>query len=149
MDIQNINTMNNLILEAIQYISKISKKKVTEDSISTYLNNKGAHNIDNKSIIDILKQLQGKGLINQLYSPIDAAITSKATHSTTSQSVISPIAENHVHDTSDNDIVTSVNDIINKPIPSMNRSLPATPMADGWNKYYFSCPHHREFFPEW
>ena len=48
MDIQNINTMDNLILEAIQYISKISKKKVTEDSISTYLNNKGAHNIDNK-----------------------------------------------------------------------------------------------------
>ena len=41
MDIQNINTMDNLILEAIQYISKISKKKVTEDSVSTYLNNKG------------------------------------------------------------------------------------------------------------
>ena len=93
MDIQNINTMDNLILEAIQYISKISKKKVTEDSISTYLNNKGAHNIDNKSIIEILKQLQGKGLINQLYRPIDRAITSKASHSTTSQSVISPIAE--------------------------------------------------------
>ena len=61
-------------------------------------------------------------MINQLYRPIDTAITSKAPHSTTSQSVISPIAENHVHDTSDNDIVTSVNDIINKPIP-------ATPMA--------------------
>ena len=44
----------------------ISKKKVTEDSISTYLNNKGAHNIDNKSIIETLNQLQGKGLINQL-----------------------------------------------------------------------------------
>ena len=118
MDFQNINTMDNLILEAIQYISKISKKKVTEDSISTYLNNKGAHNIDNKSVIEILKQLQGKGLINQLYRPIDTAITSKAPHSTTSQSVISPIAENHVHDTSDNDIVTSVNDIINKSILS-------------------------------
>ena len=88
-------------------------------------------------------------MINQIYRPIDAAVTSKGPHPTTSQSVISPIAENHVHDTSDNDIVTSVNDIINKPIPSMNRSLPATPMADGWNKYYSSCPHHREFFPEW
>ena len=109
---------NSLILEAIQYISKISKNKVTVDSISTYLNNKGTHNIDNKSVIEILKQLQGKGLINQLYRPIDTAITSKAPHSTTSQSVISPIAENHVHDTSDNDIVTSVNDIINKPIPA-------------------------------
>ena len=60
MGIQNINTMDNLILETIQYISKISKKKVTEDSISTYLNNKGVRNIDNKSIIEILKQLQGK-----------------------------------------------------------------------------------------
>ena len=121
--------MDNLTLEAIQYISKISKNKVTKDSISTYLNNNGAHNIDNKSIIDILKQLQGKGLIRQLYRPIDRAITSKAPHSTTSKSVISPIAENHVHDTSDNDIVTSVNDIINKPILSINRSLPATPMV--------------------
>ena len=64
MDIQNINTMINLILEAIQYISKISKKKVTEGSFSTYLNNKVAHNIGNKSIIEILKQLQGKVLIN-------------------------------------------------------------------------------------
>ena len=93
MDIQNINTMDNLILEAIQCISKISKKKVTEDSISTYLNNKGAHNIDNKPIIETLKQLQGKGLINQLYKPIDTGITSKARHSTTSQSITSPIAE--------------------------------------------------------
>ena len=48
--------MDNLILEAINCISKIGKKKVTEDNISTYLNNKGAHNIDNKSVIEILKQ---------------------------------------------------------------------------------------------
>ena len=114
--------MDNLILEAIHYISKISKEKVTEDSISTYLNNKGAHNIDNRSIIEILKQFQGKGLINQLYRPTDTAITSKAPHSTPSQSVISPIAENHVYDTSDN--------IIYKTIPSINRSLPATPMVE-------------------
>ena len=87
--------MDNLILEAIQYISKISKKKLTEDSISTYLNNKGAHNIDNKSIIEFVKQLQDKGLINQLYRRIDTAITSKALHSINSQSVISPIAETH------------------------------------------------------
>ena len=48
--------MDNLILEAINYIGKIGKKKVTEDNIPTYLNNKGAHNIDNKSVIEILKQ---------------------------------------------------------------------------------------------
>ena len=58
MDIQNTNKVDNLILQAIRYISKISKKKVTEDSISTYLNNKGAHNIENKSIIEPLNQLQ-------------------------------------------------------------------------------------------
>ena len=68
-------------------------------------------------------------MINQLYRPIDTAITSKAPHSTTSQSVISPIAENYVNATSDNDIITGDNDIINKPMPSINRSLPATPMV--------------------
>ena len=78
MDIQNFNKMKNLILNSIHYISKISKKKVMEDSISTYLNNKGSYNIDNKSIIEIVKQLQGMGLINQLYRPIDTAVTSKA-----------------------------------------------------------------------
>ena len=61
-------------------------------------------------------------MINQLYRPIDTAITTKAPHSTYSQSVTSPIAGNHANDTSDNDI-------INKPIPSINRSLPATSMA--------------------
>ena len=66
--------------------------------------------------------MQGKGLIKQLYRPTDTAITSKTLHSTSSQSVISPIAENHVND-------TSVNDVINKPIPAINRSLPATPMT--------------------
>ena len=93
MDIQKTNTMNSLILEAISYISKTSKKKVTEDSVSTYLNNKGII----KSIIEILKQLQDNGLINQLYRPIDTAMTSKAPHSTSSESVISPIAKNHVN----------------------------------------------------
>ena len=68
-------------------------------------------------------------MINQLYRPIDTAITSKAPHSTTSQPVTSPIAENNINGTSDNDIVTSVNDIINKPTPSINRSLPTTPIA--------------------
>ena len=114
--------MDTLILEAIHYISKTSKKKVTDFTVlSTYLNNKGAHNI-NKSINEILKQLHGEGLINQIYRPTDTAITSEAHHYTPSQSVISPIAENHVNDTSDNDI-------INKPNPSINRSLPVTPMA--------------------
>ena len=98
-----------------------SKYPYSEDSVSTYINNKGALNIENKSIIEILKQLQGKGLINQHCRPIDTAIISKAPHSTHSQSLISPIAENNVNDISDNDI-------INQSIPSINRSLPVTPM---------------------
>ena len=103
--------MENLILQVTHCISKINKKKVTEDSISTYLNNEGAHNIDNKSIIEILKRLQCTDLINQLCRSIDTILTSKASHFTPSQSIMSPIAENHANEASDNDI-------INKPIPS-------------------------------
>ena len=69
------------------------------------------------------------GLINQLWRPIDRAQTLKAPHFTTSQSVTSPIAENNINGTSDNEIFTSFNDIINKPTPSINRALPTTPMA--------------------
>ena len=111
--------MDNLILKAIYYISK---NKVTIDDISPYLNDKRAHNIENKSIIQTLNQLYGKCLIKQLLRPLGKAITLKALHSTPSQSVISPIAENHINGTSENDI-------INEPIPSINRSLSATPTA--------------------
>ena len=103
--------MENLILQVTHCISKINKKEVTEDSISTYLDNEEAHNIDNKSIIEILKRLQCTDLINQLYRSIDTILTSKASHSTPSQSIMSPIAENHANEASDNDI-------INKPTPS-------------------------------
>ena len=61
-------------------------------------------------------------MITRLYRPIATAITSKAPHSTPSQSAITFIPQNHVNDTSDNDV-------INKPIISTNRPLPATPMA--------------------
>ena len=90
-----------------------------------------AHNIDNESVIQTLNQLQGKGLISKRYRPIDTTITSKTPHPTPSQSLISPSAENHVND-------TSVNNIINKPIPSMNC----------WNKRYSLSPHYRKFFPK-
>ena len=73
-------------------------------------------------LLKALIQLQGKSLNNQIYRLIDAAITSKATHSTPAQSVISPTAENQVND-------TSVNDIVDKSTPSINRSLRATSMA--------------------
>ena len=111
--------MDNLILKAIYYISK---NKVTVVDILPYLNDKRAHDIENKSIIQTLNQLYGKCLIKQLLRPLGKAITLKALHSTPSQSVISPIAENHINGTSENDI-------INEPIPSINRSLSATPTA--------------------
>lgn len=111
--------MDNLILKAIYYISK---NKVTVVDILPYLNDKRAHNIENKSIIQTLNQLYGKCLIKQLLRPLGKAVTLKALHSTPSQSVISPIAENHINGTSENDI-------INEPIPSINRSLSATPTA--------------------
>lgn len=111
--------MDNLILKAIYYISK---NKVTVVDILPYLNDKRAHNIENKSIIQTLNQLYGKCLIKQLLRPLGKAITLKALHSTPSQSVISPIAENHINGTSENDI-------INEPIPSINRSWSATPTA--------------------
>ena len=57
-----------------------------------------------------------------LYRPIDTAIISKAPHFSPSQCLISPIVENHVNDTRDNDI-------INKLIPSINRSLLLAAMA--------------------
>ena len=56
-DIQNINTMENLILKAIYYMSKISKKKVVEDSIKGYIT------LTIIQIFEALNQLQGKGLI--------------------------------------------------------------------------------------
>ena len=111
--------MDNLILKAIYYISK---NKVTVDDISPYLNDKRAHNIDNKSIIQTLNQLYGKCLIKQLLRPLGKAITLKAPHSTPSQSLISPIAENHINEISESDI-------INEPISSINRSLSATTTA--------------------
>ena len=73
--------MDNLILKAIYYISK---NKVTVDDISPYLNDKRAHNIENKSIIQTLNQLYGKCLIKQLLRPLGKAITLKALHSTPS-----------------------------------------------------------------
>ena len=66
MDIHNINIMDNLTLWAIPYANKISKKKITVESIWTYFNNKATSSIDNNSIIKALNQLQGEDLINQL-----------------------------------------------------------------------------------
>ena len=92
---------------------------MTADYISNYLCNIGAHNIDNET----LNEIQNKGLINKLYRPIEATnTTSKTAQSTPSQSKTPLAEENHF---------IIINDSINKSIPpSLNRSLPATPIVE-------------------
>ena len=47
--------MENSILEAINYVSKISRQKVTVESISAFLNKKGPSNIEDQYIMEALK----------------------------------------------------------------------------------------------
>ena len=58
------------MLEAINYIRNVSKKKVTIDRIVTYLNNAGASNWDKESAEANLKEMQTKGIINENYKPL-------------------------------------------------------------------------------
>ena len=58
------------MLEAINYIRNVSKKKVTIDRIVTYLNNIGASNWDKESAEANLKEMQTKGNINENYKPL-------------------------------------------------------------------------------
>ena len=98
-------------------------KKVIADNISNYLFNIGAHNVDSDSIIETLKEMQSNGLINKLYRPMEVNnTTSKTLQSTHSQSKTPPAEENHF---------ITINDSINKSIlPSLNRSLPVTPIVE-------------------
>ena len=58
------------MLEAINYIRNVSKKKVTIDRIVTYLNNAGASKWDKESAEANLKEMQTKGIINENYKPL-------------------------------------------------------------------------------
>ena len=62
--------MDTQILEAIKYVRKVSKKKVTVDKIVTYLNNAGASNWDKESVEANLKEMQTKGIITENYMPL-------------------------------------------------------------------------------
>ena len=62
--------MDTQMLEAINYIRNVSKKKVTIDRIVTYLNNAGASNWDKESVEANLKEMQTKGIINENYKPL-------------------------------------------------------------------------------
>ena len=58
------------MLEAINYIRNVSKKKVTIDKIVTYLNNAGASNWDKESVVANLEEMETKGIINENYKPL-------------------------------------------------------------------------------
>ena len=52
------------MLESINYIRNISKKKVTIDQIVIYLNHAGASNWDKESVEANVKEMQTKGIIH-------------------------------------------------------------------------------------
>ena len=57
--------MENILLEAINYVSNISRQKVTVDNISTFLDKRKPNNLDNGVIIKTLQEMQAKGRINK------------------------------------------------------------------------------------
>ena len=113
--------MENILLEAINYVSNISRQKVTVDNISTFLDKRGPNNLDNEVIMKTLQEMQAKGLINKS----NRLISPKAPVSKPSPVQVSP---DPVNDTSI--INDSINKSLNKSIPpSINRSLPPTPIS--------------------
>ena len=62
--------MDPQMLEAMNYIRNVSKKKFTIDRIVTYLNNASASNWDRESAEANLKEMQTKGIINENYKPL-------------------------------------------------------------------------------
>ena len=107
--------MENSILEAINYVSKISRQKVTVESISTFLNKKGPSNIEDQYIMEALKDMQDKGVINKYNRPINLKSPQPTEIPTTAKKV------NVIN-------IRSINDSMNKTFPLLpNRSLPTTP----------------------
>ena len=107
--------MENSILEAINYVSKISRQKVTAESISTFLNKKGPSNIEDHYIMEALKDMQDKGVINKYNRPINLKSPQPTEIPSTAEKV------NVVN-------IRSINDSMNKTFPLLpNRSFPTTP----------------------
>ena len=107
--------MENSILEAINYVSKISRQKVTVESISTFLNKKGPSNIEDQYIMEALKDMQDKGVINKYNRLINLKSPQPTEIPTTAEKV--NVAN-----------IRSIHDSMNKTFPLLlNRSLPTTP----------------------
>ena len=98
------NTMENSILEAINYVSKISRQKVTVESISAFLNKKGPSNIEDHYIMEALKDMQDKGVINKYNRLINLKSPQPTEIPTTAEKV--NVAN-----------IRSINDSMNKTFP--------------------------------
>ena len=59
-DLLEIYIMNTQMLEVIDYIKNVNKKKVTVDKIVTWLNNAAPSNWDKESVEANLKEMQTK-----------------------------------------------------------------------------------------
>ena len=102
-------------IEAINYVNKISRQKVTVEIISTFLNKKGPNNIEDHYIMEALKDMQDKGVINKYNRPINLKSPQPTEIPTTAEKV--NVAN-----------IRSINDSMNKTFPLLpNRSLPTTP----------------------
>ena len=107
--------MENSILEAINYVSKISRQKVTVESISAFLNKKGPSNIEDHYIMEAIKDMQDKGVINKYNRLMNLKSPQPTEMPTTAEKV--NVAN-----------IRCINDSMNKTFPLLpNRSLPTTP----------------------
>ena len=113
--VDKYNTTENSILEAINYVSKISRQKVTVESISAFFNKKGPSNIEHHYIMEALKDMQDKGIINKYNRLINLKSPQPTAIPTTAEKV--NVAN-----------IRCINDSMNKTFPLLpNRSLPTTP----------------------
>ena len=62
--------MDTQMLEAINYIRNVSKKKVTIDRIVTYVKGAVVSSWDKEFVEANLKEMQTKGIINENYKPL-------------------------------------------------------------------------------
>ena len=120
--------MESSILEAINYVSRVSKQKVTIDSISSFLNSREATNLDNVSITTLLKEMQADGLINKHNRSINTDTTLRTPNPP--QLEICTVPENQESQNNDNSINNSSVSMMHRSIAiPMNRTLPPTPSA--------------------
>ena len=120
--------MESSILEAINYVSRVRKQKVTIDSIFSFLSSRGATNLGNTSIVTLLKEMQADGLINKNNGPINTDAT--LTTPTPPQVKICTVPENQESQNNDSSINDSSVSMTKRSIATpINRTLPPTPSA--------------------